>query len=349
MSEIKNRKPTAEPDQKNVKKDIDKPKPKPKQKRPKIGFLTLIFAILFLLYEIANIIICFIMEFNRSKEIAKRSTTFLTFHIIFHLCVIIYDISLFLSAFKNVINFHASAMPFIAFFLFLISLAFYFGYLFATLIETNDCKNHITFNELQTILENTTITNVFFYSKGLVQTYQYSFNPAVGMQTRQSQFMKSYSKSSILLPLKSKQISERYHFLNTPKYFYFQIIPDLNMSSEFQTQYYETISKIRSCNNEEIKISFLPKINKTYIVGNPEMPKYLTHDYRNLAAYAGAGFYYDEYSKTIPFITYKPKIYLDVDPDFNFNELWANKWCKSYGQCDVNNPKPRPPIDDDNL
>ena len=333
---------TKAPDNKNVKKATNKPN----QTHRKVGLFSLFFAIFFLLYEIANIILYFVISYNRSKGNGERSTLFLTFHILLHSFIILFDISLFLIAFRNFLKNCVSALPLISFSFLLIGLVFYVTYILAILVETKQPKNQITFDKLQDILENTTISNVFFYSKGSKQTEQYSFNPATGQQTRVDGYTKCYSNSGLLLPLKSHHVNERYNFLNTPKYFYFQIIVDLNMSKEFQSQYYQTISQIRSCNHEKIQIRFLPQINKTFIVGNQEIPKFLTSKYRMIAAVLGAGFYYDEYTKSIPFIVYKPKINVDVDPDFDFSKLWAKKWCIKYGKCDVNNQKPRPNIDD---
>ena len=52
------------------------------------------------------------------------------------------------------------------------------------------------------------------------------------------------------------------------------------MSGDFQYQFNKTISKIKLCNKDEIKIKFLPLLNRTFIVGNPKMPIFLTHDAR---------------------------------------------------------------------
>lgn len=310
--------------------------------RPKVGYFSLFFASLFLLYEIANIATYFIVVYHRNNENGERSTLFLTFHILLHVCITILDISFFLIAFKRVLNIRTPMLQLTASVFFIFSLVFYVTYILASMVESKEPKNQITYDELQEIIKNGTITNVFFYSKGSIQSQQYTFNPATGMRVPVSKFTKCYSNSSILLSVKSKQTNERYHFLNASKFFYFQIIQDLNMSEEFEKQYYKTISQIRSCNNEKIKIKFLPQINKTFIVGNPDIPKILSHKYKMISGILGAGFYYDEYTKSIPFLTYKQKINLDVDPDFDFEKLWTNKWCKTYGKCDINNPKPTP-------
>lgn len=335
----KDAKPSDKSTNKNVKKTTNANK---RQTRPKIGLFSLIIGIIFLLYEVVNIVICILVEFNSNKPTVERSTLFLTFHIIFHSLIILFDISLFLISFNKI----KSPWTLISPLLFLVTLVFYVTYALAFLIENKEYKNMIEIEKLQKIVNNTTVTHAFFYSKGLVKSQYYSFNPMAGQQTRQERYEKCYSNSSILLPLKSKQISEKIELSNLPEYFFFQIILDLKMSNEFQFQYYETISKIRSCNSERIQIKFLPKINKTFIVGNPNFPMLLNHKYRNLAAALGACLYYDDYCKSIQFLTYKPKIEVDVDPDFNFESLWEKKWCKSYGKCEANNQKPRPDIDD---
>ena len=213
-------------------------------------------------------------------------------------------------------------------------------------VETKDPKNQITIEKLQNKLKSAPIEKAFFNSKGLIKSKDFTANPTTGQATKTSKYVKCYSNSSILLPLKSFQINERYDFVNAPKYFYFQIIQELNMSGDFQYQFNKTISKIKLCNKDEIKIKFLPLLNRTFIVGNPKMPIFLTHDARMVAGFAGFGLYYDLYSKSISSFIYIQKVKIEVNPNFDYDKMWAWKWCKSYGKCSPLNQKPRPNTED---
>ena len=92
----------------------------------KIGMFPLISSIFLFLYEIANIVLYFIMIC--SKEDIEKNTVLLAYHSLFHICVILLTISLFLTAFKKIINGHDFFISIISSILVLLTFVFYMIY-----------------------------------------------------------------------------------------------------------------------------------------------------------------------------------------------------------------------------
>lgn len=186
----------------------------------------------------------------------------------------------------------------------------------------------------------------FFYSKDKLKTQNLTRNPTNGQMVDSNTIFKCYSNSGISLPLTSELINERYDFLNAHDFFYFKIDQQIESTSDFQLEFNNTIKKIKTCTKTNTQVKFFPILNKTFAVGNPRYPKYLTHQARMLTAFLGFGFYYNSYSKSFPYIVYEQKINFDIYPEFNYSKLWAPKWCKTFGKCDPLNKKPSPKKDE---
>lgn len=356
-TEPKNRK--AEPKEQKVEpktqkteaKNDKKGKNTKQQKNPKIQKTQLLIAILLALYEILNVILFIICELKKPKEniqgvpldeFNEQDSFLKMYHWIFHSIIIIYIIFLSSYAFKDYINGHQMLISLGTAFTTLFSFIIWVSYIGIVFVITADVKNLIKIDDLKKLLEGPPTKLAFFYSKDMIQSHNLTRNPTNGQMVDSKTLLKCYSNAGITLPLISELIGERYDFTNTPEFFYFKIDQLFDQTNEFQLEFNKTIKKIKHCSKSGMRIKFYPILNKTFAVGNPGFPQYLTHKNRMLTGFLGFGFYYDSYARSFPYIRYHQNVKVDIDPDFNYTKLWTTKWCKSFGKCDPLNRKPLP-------
>lgn len=178
----------------------------------------------------------------------------------------------------------------------------------------------------------------YIYSKDTV-----SNNICHGSSNCDEQDRICYSRSGVVIPIKSEIESPIYEFKNVPEMFYFVYKKDINMSTTFSANYNAIMSNINKCDPGFKKVTdYYPMNAGTYIVSSEKIPTYLKKSTRIASILFGVGIYYELSSKSVPFITYKQKVNVDVMSNIDYNSIFTSANCESFGQCSIYNNKPEP-------
>lgn len=207
---------------------------------------------------------------------------------------------------------------------------------------TTNVKSQTTIDQLMTMINRSIpIEFAFIYSSDSVQDYDCT-NPHSSSGCQMKTFH-CYSKTGVIIPIDSKVTSPIYNFQNMPKMFYFTYDQVKKMSEIFSAQYNSIMSNINSCDRNHDKVTdYYPLLTGTYIVSKEKIPTYLKKSTRIASILFGVGIYYELSSKSIPFVTYKQDVYIDVKDGINYNTIFTSNNCPSFGECSRFNKEPKP-------
>lgn len=162
-------------------------------------------------------------------------------------------------------------------------------------------------------------------------------------QDCQTVTVQCYSKSGVIVPMKTDLTSSVYNFTDTPEIFYFTIQQKLNMTVELTAFFNGIMNNINNCDNGfKKKVEYYPLISGDYIVSKKKIPVYLKKGTRIASILFGVGVYYELNSKSVPFITYTQHSNAEVVQGVNYNQIFTKENCNNYGQCSPYNKKPQP-------
>lgn len=152
-----------------------------------------------------------------------------------------------------------------------------------------------------------------------------------------------YSKSGVIIPMKTSLTSSVYNFTDTPEMFYFTIQQKLNMTIELNAYFNAIMNNINKCDrNMKKQTEYYPIIAGDYIVSKKKLPVYLNKGTRIASILFGVGVYYELNSKSVPYITYTQHSNADVVQGVDYNLIFTSDSCNNYGQCSQYNKKPKP-------
>lgn len=311
-----------------------------------VNIIALIFGILIVLVGFLDMIIMYVVPNNRIKE-NKRKLPYATFkspnagviavHFIIHTLIILFGIILILFG----LDIQRSKMK-----CGLIVVAVIIGFFWVATIAvdftfTTEVKSKITIDDLKVMISQTPpIDFAFIYSKDTVTSNQCSGSSGSSCN---EQDVKCYSKTGVIIPIKSTINSPIYDFQNATKMFYFTYQKELNMSTIFAAYYNNIMNQINNCDPKFKKVTdYYPLVSGTYIVSSDKIPTYLTKSTRIASILFGVGVYYELSSKSIPYISYNQKVDVDAVENVNYNTIFTPSNCKNYGQCSQYNNQPKP-------
>lgn len=310
-----------------------------------INWVALIFGIFFVLLGFLDMIIMYVIPNNRIRENKRKlpEATFkrpnagvISVHFIIHTLIILFGVFLILYG-LDVVKHKAKCG------LIVIAVLIAFCWIATIAVDfslTTNVKSQTTVNELQKIIGLTNpIEFAFVYSKDTIESnICHGDNSNCNEQDRTC-----YSKTGVVIPIKSEIGSPIYEFKNTPEMFYFVYEKDINMSTTFSANYNAIMSNIKKCDPGYKKVTdYYPMNTGTYIVSSNKIPTYLRKSTRIASILFGVGIYYELSSKSVPFITYKQKVNVDVMSNIDYNSIFTSANCESYGRCSLYNNKPEP-------
>lgn len=202
---------------------------------------------------------------------------------------------------------------------------------------TEYINTKMTVDQLISIMsQNPPINFAFVYTKDEVQDV--FCDPDCETET-----VTCYSKSGVVIPMKTELTSSVYNFTDTPEMFYFTIQQKLNMTVELNAHFNAILNNINNCDkNSKKQIVYYPVIARDYIVSKKKLPTYLSKGTRIASILFGVGVYFELNSKSVPYITYTQNSDASVAPGINYNQIFTQGNCKSYGECSQYNKEPKP-------
>lgn len=203
-------------------------------------------------------------------------------------------------------------------------------------------KSHIDSVEMANILSSRKpVDFIFVYLKGSVSTTDCSQSDRDGVSHCKTVTETCYSKKGVKIPIVTSITSYPYDFSGIPQSMFLDVQQEISMSDEMRNNYNNIVNNLKKCdskNGDYVVYQYYPKINGTYFISTKKMPTTLKKASRISSMIFGAGVFYEIYSKSFPYASYK-QLMSGVTDGTDYEQLFS---CSNDYRCYTSNSEPKP-------